>query len=726
MSVLNIKHRRVVWIAGGLAALIVALLTAAYWEYTQDDVYITYAYSRNIAQGIGFVFNPGEQVQGTTTPLYTLLMAGVYRVTTDMTHAGNVISALCLLVTCVLIYGLTRRKLSSAAQLSAIMVLICAPLVYVSFGMETLFYSATLLGAWWLWDRERRAWAMVVAAMLTCIRADGVVLGGTLILASLIPAQRLPALSGRAVRLGLIYGFTILPWYAFAWLYFGTPIPNTFAAKQEFLQGLKFWADGWQWWQAFFGNNPFTLLAVPLILIGLWRAMLQKGLRPVALWSILYTLGYTVLNVTAFWYYTPLVVALIVLAACGGDWLAKQISRRFGTGRTRLAVLTLVGIAAVFEVAQAWLYRLPPERVATYTLMGNWINRNTESDAAITVKDLGIIGYHAQRRTLDSFGLIVPDMYIRGTEAYAVLKYRTAYVTATQFFTYERLVKADWFKALYRPVAQFSTPNDYFSPMTVFRRRLALTTPAQSYQGLTLPLTCAVRLAKGSPLPTETRAALWSEDGQGQAGQALREVKQPFLWGQYPDRIAQSNEVFTEQIGLVLSVPPGRYRWQLDCDQASTGMVEVLPMPQMPNYQAIARASWSGFATLDGIGFPDGLQTWSGGSLTLNLNWRVRGPIPAETQLFVHLVDKDGRVAAQIDGVPNSGDGAWLADSTVIDRRQIDLPPTLPAGQYQIVLGWYHWRTGQRLMNEVSDSVRLSVPVENRFPGGSGLPSLGK
>ena len=42
---------------------------------TIDDAYITFRYARNILAGKGFVYNTGERVLGTTTPLYTLLMA---------------------------------------------------------------------------------------------------------------------------------------------------------------------------------------------------------------------------------------------------------------------------------------------------------------------------------------------------------------------------------------------------------------------------------------------------------------------------------------------------------------------------------------------------------------------------------------------------------------------------------------------------------------------------
>ena len=48
-----------------------------------DDAYITYRYARNLAHGDGFVYNRGERVLGTTTPLYTILLALTSRATSS-------------------------------------------------------------------------------------------------------------------------------------------------------------------------------------------------------------------------------------------------------------------------------------------------------------------------------------------------------------------------------------------------------------------------------------------------------------------------------------------------------------------------------------------------------------------------------------------------------------------------------------------------------------------
>src|SRR5215210_5968342 len=46
---------------------------------TVDDAYITFRYARNLATGVGFVYNAGERVLGTTTPAYAMLLAALSR-----------------------------------------------------------------------------------------------------------------------------------------------------------------------------------------------------------------------------------------------------------------------------------------------------------------------------------------------------------------------------------------------------------------------------------------------------------------------------------------------------------------------------------------------------------------------------------------------------------------------------------------------------------------------
>jgi hypothetical protein len=627
---------------------------------------------------------------------------------------------------------LMRPFLSRWGRIALAITLAVSPLIYVSFGMETLLYIALLMLAYWLWSRDRRVAAMVTAAALTWTRADGVVLAGTFGLLALIEnlraiPDRKPVTVIRALpwTLGLAYLAGIAPWFLFAWSYFGTPLPQTFSAKQEVFAGLLFWKDGQTWWRSFYGNNLLTWLAVPMITFGMWRALRRPRLRPLAIWPMVYISGYTILNVTAFWYYTPLVVVLIILAAFGGDWLAKRFARAGLNRRIVLAgALILVLSSAGLAVIRAWEYHEPPPRMATYKLVGEWIDQHTDEHSEILVKDLGMVGYYAHRYTLDSFGLIVPDMHYTD-DTYAAAKYKTDYVVTTQYWEMQRLVAMDWFRYHFVPVVQFSTAGDHdFSPMTVYRRRLDLDTPTEILQGFDLPLTCTVDLPKGAKLPDETRARLIDSSGE-----TLVEVSHPFLWDQYPADHTPADETLIEQIALPLAVDPGDYQWELTCDQTTTGTITVLPIDQDPAYLLPGSASWDEFARLRGIYLPNGTDTWSGGMLSVALHWEALGPADKDYSLFVHLVDANGMVVSQTDGYPRGGSRpttTWIAGETLVDIREIQLPPNLPPDTYELVIGWYDWQTDGYprlpLFDREGDALTLPLEIHNQWPGGTGLP----
>lgn len=733
--------------------VLIAVLVAAFWHYVQDDVFITYVYSRNIAEGVGFVFNPGERVQGTTTPLWTLLMAAVYKITPDLLHAGNLLGGLSLCLTCWLVFRLTAAYLSLFSRVTICLLLATSPLVYASLGMETLLYCAILVLAFWLWAQDQRGWAMLAAAALTWTRADGLVLAGTLGLAAVFTPHPLPlSHKGRgemmrgdspengatcqpapardwygrhcvsSIRLGLVYAVATLPWFVFAWVYFGTPLPNTFSAKQAILSDVLFWTDGMDRWRSFYGNNPLSLLAVVLVPLGVWRMALIPHLRPIPAWAVLYTVGYTVLNVTNFWYYTPLVISLIALAVGGGEWVVSWLARRVIPKRVVYGgVIGIVGASAMLGFAQSWELGPPPPRMATYRLVGEWIAVNTPPDARLMLGDLGIVGYYARRNTMDSPGLITPDMHIK-TPLYAALKYKRD-LLAAPLYLWNDITETDWFKAYYVPIVQVSTPGDVgFSPMTVYRRRLALDTPGTLPEGYTLPLTCVVELGKGEVIPnTPTQARLLAASDE-----IVAEAQQPFLNGLYPAERTPADERLVEQIGLNLHVPPGSYRWELVCaNQTYDGAIVVQPITSAEGYTPLD-AMWADFAALRGVVLPEGVETWSGGSALVGLHWEALGAAASDYSVFLHWVDAGGQVVAQVDGSPREGErpaNTWQAGETVIDWRRIRLPSDLPEGEYALLVGWYDWRSLERLTTANNlDAVRLPVGMRNRFPGGSGMP----
>src|SRR5262249_5360319 len=74
-----------------------------------EDFLITLRYAENLAQGRGFVYNPGEPVLGTTTPLYTPGLARAARLHFDAALVGKIANILAEGMTCYLIAYLVAR-----------------------------------------------------------------------------------------------------------------------------------------------------------------------------------------------------------------------------------------------------------------------------------------------------------------------------------------------------------------------------------------------------------------------------------------------------------------------------------------------------------------------------------------------------------------------------------------------------------------------------------------
>ena len=83
-----------------------------------------------------------------------------------------------------------------------------------------------------------------------------------------------------------------------------------------------------------------------------------------------------------------------------------------------------------------------------------------------------------------------------------------------------------------------------------------------------------------------------------------------------------------------------------------------------------------------------------GKQLTVDLYWLALTTPQEDYKVFVHLVDKDGRVVAQSDGDPGGGftpPRRLQGGEIMRDRRRLSLPAELPAGEYALHAGLYRW-----------------------------------
>jgi len=115
-----------------------------------DDAYITFRYARNLAEGLGFAYNPGERVLGTTTPLWTLLLASLHGLTDlDLPRLSLVLSALLDAGTTLLLLCLAGRLGLGhgwAVLVATLFALNPLSIAYATGGMESSLFTFLVVG----------------------------------------------------------------------------------------------------------------------------------------------------------------------------------------------------------------------------------------------------------------------------------------------------------------------------------------------------------------------------------------------------------------------------------------------------------------------------------------------------------------------------------------------------------------------------------------------------
>jgi hypothetical protein len=85
------------------------------------------------------------------------------------------------------------------------------------------------------------------------------------------------------------------------------------------------------------------------------------------------------------------------------------------------------------------------------------------------------------------------------------------------------------------------------------------------------------------------------------------------------------------------------------------------------------------------------------------LNWEPLTTLDKDYKVFVHVLDRDGKLAFQNDKLPLNAllpMTRWAPNQPLRDAHAMVIPADLPAGVYQVVVGVYDPATGQRLLTQ--------------------------
>ena len=388
-----------------------------------DDAWIHFHFARNLAEGQGFVYNPGVHVPGSTAPLWTLLLGGTFALAGSEPLLAKTLGGVAALLTALLAGVLARRVTGheGLGLLAGVLTALAGPLAWGALsGMEVSLAALLVAGGLLAHSMGRDGAAAALLALAVLARPESV-----LLLPLVWAAGRLTP--RRSMVFAVTAGLMLAPWVAFNLVTTDLPLPATAAAKIE--GGLIGYLAG--------SREPLAtaLAARPFRFLVEWVS-----------WLASVNVLLPVLLPAGFWFLwerggRAAVLPAAVLAAhpVGMALLAPYRGPGFQEGRYSIHLLPLAIVVAVSALgllrgrfvvqargamaillvgASLWIIWPAASRYgwavqninAMQVATGRWIAGHTPPEARVALNDVGAIAFVSRREVVDVMGLVTPSI----------------------------------------------------------------------------------------------------------------------------------------------------------------------------------------------------------------------------------------------------------------------------------------------------------------------------
>jgi hypothetical protein len=384
--------------AAGLAA----------FHYIPDDTFTTLRYARNVLRGEGFVFNPGERVEGYTNFLWLLIVVFAGKLGFPLAAAARTLSLLFSLGTLVLVALAARREDRPAGAnpgwrealgifLPPAMLAASPPfLVWSLSGSEMPLFTFLLLGGFmFLRAGNRPGAALVVFGLLGLVRPEGTLFFSIAFLSLLARSQQRKTVAALGLGIAVVF---YAPYLAWKWSYFHALLPNTFYAKTGPV-GLML-ANGARYVSGFALSYGYLFVAGVLLLRATGRTRESYAL------PLLFTAaaGIEVLFLGGDWmpHYRMLlpVLPFVMLVASRG---VMAIAAR--EARAAAFALALVVLAAAPGAVGYDAFTTERLTVDAFAHLGRRLRDILPPETTIGCGSTGAIGYYTDMPIVDILGL---------------------------------------------------------------------------------------------------------------------------------------------------------------------------------------------------------------------------------------------------------------------------------------------------------------------------------
>ena len=408
-----------------LAGAIYLIVSAIVYKvgFPLDDAWIHLTFARNLAEHGQWAFRLGVPSAGSTSPLWSALLAIGFWLRLAPYIWTYLLGGLTLWALTIVSEAAVRLIVPSYQPrfpwIGIFMALEWHLLWAAMSGMETLLHGliATVILIALMTNSRQYLSLGLLTGLSVWVRPDGLTLLGPIVLTILLvekdTASRLRALVKYFIGFGVLFFFYLL----FNLIIGGTPMPNTFYAKQaEYAV--------WQTYPILARLKELTLqlLVGPSFL--LFPGIIIWGVRSIrtrawgSLSALVWSLGYMLLYLLRLPLYQhgryimpamPIFFLLGLLAVA--EFSSTKTFGRYHWIANTFWRASLVMVTLLFVVLGARSYArdvffIEQEMVAA----AKWASANLPPDALLAVHDIGALGYFDNHALIDLAGLISPEV----------------------------------------------------------------------------------------------------------------------------------------------------------------------------------------------------------------------------------------------------------------------------------------------------------------------------
>ncbi|MGZ9223969.1 MAG: hypothetical protein ACXW4M_00285 [Anaerolineales bacterium] len=422
-STWRIDTRLVLAVAALAAVLFYLLVSALIFRigFPLDDSWIHLTYARNFAGHGEWAYRLGERSAGSTSPLWTVLLAIGFLVRLAPYLWTYFLGWVVLTVLAIHAENVARKLVGSYKPRLPWVGLFFVFAWHLTWsavsGMETLlhgFIVFVVLAA--LMSGTRRYLTLgLLAGLSIWVRPDGLTLLGPILLTAFLCEDNW-SMRGEAVFKTLIgFGALFLPYLLFNLVLSGNPMPNTFYAKQ---------AE----YEAYWLSKSFTqrvsdylwpIIASPFLVlipgVFIWANRSFRTRNWGALAGVIWFFGYLMIyfmRLPAYQHGRYMIPAFPIMYLWGLLGLLEfakstSVNRRFVLLWQMIIGVLCIAFGFIGARQNAYdVYWIESEMVET----AKWVKQNLPPESVLAVHDIGALGYYVQNPLIDLAGLITPEV----------------------------------------------------------------------------------------------------------------------------------------------------------------------------------------------------------------------------------------------------------------------------------------------------------------------------